>query len=139
MVQLQFLRKALAGCLFALLSFALMAQELPRTRAQALQALQQPSAPLRLAAVQRLGDIGTMADADRLVASLRDENEQIRVYASVSMWQIWSRSGDKAIDLQYQRGMAQMEAGDLPEAVATSSARSRPSRKPGTSAQPCSS
>ena len=87
MVQLQFLRKALAGCLFALLSFALMAQELPRTRAQALQALQQPSAPLRLAAVQRLGDIGTMADADRLVASLRDENEQIRVYASVSMWQ----------------------------------------------------
>ncbi len=119
MVQLQFLRKALAGCLFALLSFALMAQELPRTRAQALQALQQPSAPLRLAAVQRLGDIGTMADADRLVASLRDENEQIRVYASVSMWQIWSRSGDKAIDLQYQRGMAQMEAGDLPEAVAT--------------------
>lgn len=117
------------GLACALAVSTVLAQDPPRTRAQALQAITQPDAQARLAGVQRLGDIGTMADADRLVAALRDANEQVRLYASVAMWQIWSRSGDKAIDLQYQRGVAQIEAGELPEAVATFSAiiRKRPS------------
>jgi|JI10StandDraft_1071094.scaffolds.fasta_scaffold612809_2 tetratricopeptide (TPR) repeat protein len=113
---------ALLGLVFATGATSLHAQESPRTRSQALQAIAEPVAEVRLAGVQRLGEIGTMADADRLVVSLRDEDDKVRLYASVSMWQIWSRSGDKAIDLQYQRGIAHMEAGELPEAVATFSA-----------------
>jgi tetratricopeptide (TPR) repeat protein len=112
----------------AFASPAALAQESPLSLAQARQAVSQPNAETRLAGAQRLGEIGTMADADRLVASLRDENEKVRLYATVSMWQIWSRSGDNAIDLLYQRGIAQMEAGDLREAVATFSTIVR--RKP---------
>lgn len=119
MLQRQFLLATLTGLAFLLAPPAPLAQETQRSLAQARQAITQPTAATRLAGVQRLGEIGTMADADRLVASLRDENEQVRLYATVSIWQIWGRSGDKAIDLQYQRGIAQMEAGELPEAVAT--------------------
>jgi len=88
-------------------------------RAQALKALEQPSADLRLSGVQRLADVGTMADADRLVASLRDDDPRVRMEAATSMWQIWGRSGDKAIDALYQRGVQQMEAARFREAAAT--------------------
>ena len=88
-------------------------------RAQALKALEQPSADARLSGVQRLADLGTMADADRLVASLRDDDPRVRMEAATSMWQIWSRSGDKAIDALYQRGVQQMEAARFREAAAT--------------------
>jgi len=115
----QSLRMALIGLLLAWLTPGLHAQDAPRSRAQAMQALTQAAPEARLAGVQRLGAIGTMPDADRLVAALRDTDAQVRLYASVSMWQIWSRSGDKATDLLYQRGIEQMEAGDLPEAVTT--------------------
>jgi tetratricopeptide (TPR) repeat protein len=119
---------ALIWLALALASAVALAQESRLSLAQARQAVSQPNAETRLAAVQRLGEIGTMADADRLVASLRDENEKVRLYANVSMWEIWSRSGDNAIDLLYQRGIAQMEAGELREAVATFSTIVR--RKP---------
>ena len=89
------------------------------TRTQALKAIEQPSAEVRRAAVRRLGEIGTMADADRLVARLRDEDERVRLFATASMWQIWSRSGDQAIDTLYQRGVQQMEQSRMDEAVAT--------------------
>jgi len=88
-------------------------------RAQALKALEQPSANERLSGVQRLADVGTMADADRLVARLRDDDPRVRMEAATSMWQIWSRSGDKAIDALYQRGVQQMEAARFREAAAT--------------------
>ena len=88
-------------------------------RAQALKALEQPSADTRLSGVQRLADVGTMADADRLVASLRDDDPRVRMEAATSMWQIWGRSGDKAIDALYQRGVQQMEAARFREAAAT--------------------
>jgi tetratricopeptide (TPR) repeat protein len=95
---------------------------------QALQAITQPLAQARRAGVVRLGEIGTMADADRLVARLHDDDEQVRLLATAAMWQIWSRSGDKSVDAMYQRGIEQMEAGDLREAVATFTAiiRKRP-------------
>ena len=119
MLHRQSLLAALTWLALFLASPAAMGQDAPRTLAQARQAISQPSTEARLAGVQRLGEIGTMADADRLVASLRDENEKVRLYANVSIWQIWGRSGDRAIDLEYQRGIAQMEAGELPEAVVT--------------------
>ena len=105
------------------------AADRPATRAQALQAIAQPSAELRRAGVERLGDIGTMADTDRLVARLHDEDEQVRLVANTALWQIWSRSGDKSVDALYRRGVAQMEAGEFPDAVATFTEIIR--RKPG--------
>ena len=105
------------------------AADRPATRAQALQAIAQPSAELRRAGVERLGDIGTMADTDRLVARLHDEDEQVRLVANTALWQIWGRSGDKSVDALYRRGVAQMEAGELPDAVATFTEIIR--RKPG--------
>ena len=89
------------------------------TRAQALKALDQPSVEERLAAVLRLAEVGTMADADRVALRLHDDNAQVRQVASVALWQIWSRSGSKAIDSQYQRGVQLMEAAQLKEAIST--------------------
>lgn len=91
----------------------------PLNRTQALQALENPSPQQRLAAVLRLADVGTMADADRLVSLLRDADEQVRQMTGAALWQIWGRSGDKGIDAMYQQGLQQMEASKLTEAVAT--------------------
>ena len=88
-------------------------------RAQALQALKNSSPRLRMEAVTRLGAVGTMADADRLVDRLYDADEDVRQLTGAALWQIWSRSGDKGIDALYQQGVAQMESSKLREAVAT--------------------
>lgn len=87
------------------------------SRAQALKALDLPSAQARLAAVVRLADVGTMLDADRVAQRLRDDDRQVRLVTGAALWQIWSRSGNKAIDSQYQRGVQLMEAAKLKEAV----------------------
>jgi tetratricopeptide (TPR) repeat protein len=91
----------------------------PLSREKALQALENKSAQQRFTAVERLGAIGTMADADRLVGHLYDPNIQVRQLTGAALWQIWGRSGDKDIDALYQQGLAQMEASKLREAVAT--------------------
>jgi len=110
---------ALLALAFAL---PLAAADTPLTHAQALKAITQPAAPTRRAGVERLGDIGTMADADRLVARLADADVQVRQAAEGAMWRIWSRSGDAAIDALYQRGVQQMQASEWNEALATFSA-----------------
>lgn len=107
------------GLLLLAVSLPLAAADKPATRAQAIRAITQPSPEVRGAAVARLGEIGTMADADLLVARLRDEDEKVRLYANASMWQIWSRSGDSAIDALYLRGVQQMELSRLEDAVTT--------------------
>ena len=107
----------LLGCLTVTAQVRSAANE--PTRAQALKALDQPSAEARQAAVVRLAEVGTMADADRVALRLHDANAQVRQVASAALWQIWSRSGSKAIDSQYQRGVQLMEAAQLKEAVNT--------------------
>ena len=89
------------------------------TRAQALAALLHPVAQQRLAGVHRLAGIGRGADAERLLNALRDTEPALREAAAGALWQIWSRSGDAAIDQLYARGIEQMQARDYPEAVAT--------------------
>ena len=105
---------ALSG---ALLAGALHAG--PLTRAQALAALAQPEAAARLSAVARLAEIGTKADADKLVERLRDDDDRVRESASAAIWQIWSRSGDAAIDKLFARGLAQMQGAEFDAALAT--------------------
>jgi len=89
------------------------------TRQQALRAAEQPDAATRLAGVERLGEIGQMADADRLLPRLRDGDPRVRASAGDAMWRIWSRSGDAAIDALFARGIDQMRGGALDEALAT--------------------
>ncbi|HEY6353462.1 MAG TPA: tetratricopeptide repeat protein [Burkholderiaceae bacterium] len=91
----------------------------PMTRSQALQAIEQRDPEQRLAGIARLAEIGTMADADRLVPRLSDDNGWVREVASAAMWQIWSRSGERAIDLLFNRGVEQMQAGEFDAALAT--------------------
>ncbi len=111
------------GLAMAMLCTVSQAQVAPAavgaSRAHALKALDQPSAQARLAGVVRLAELGTMQDADRVALRLHDDNEQVRLVASAALWQIWSRSGSKAIDSQYQRGVQLMEAAQLKEAVST--------------------
>jgi tetratricopeptide (TPR) repeat protein len=89
------------------------------TRLQARKAIEHSEPAVRRAAVVRLGEVGVMADADRLVAHLGDDDAPVRQLAEAALWQIWSRSGDRAIDALLLRGVEQMEARQLVEALAT--------------------
>ena len=95
------------------------AEAAPLTRAQALSALARPDALQRRTAAERLAVIGTMADAQRLLPHLDDADAQVREATVAALWQIWGRSGDPAIDRLYARGLAQMEASALADALAT--------------------
>ena len=112
-------RTRLLALLLATALAAGAAPAAPLTRAQALQALEQADASARLAATLRLGEIGRMDDADRVLARLADTDPRVRAAASAAVWRIWSRSGDPAIDKLFARGTEQMEAADLEEALAT--------------------
>jgi tetratricopeptide (TPR) repeat protein len=86
---------------------------------QAIRALQNTEPAVRRAAVVQLGKVGIMADADLLVARLRDDDAAVRHFAEASLWQVWSRSGERAIDALFLRGTEQMAASQMPEALAT--------------------
>jgi tetratricopeptide (TPR) repeat protein len=96
-----------------------VAHAAPMSRAQALAALSHSEVQQRLAGVQRLAEIGTMADADRLIGTLTDADEPMRVITAAAVWQIWSRSGDAAIDKLFARGVEQMAAAQLDDALKT--------------------
>jgi tetratricopeptide (TPR) repeat protein len=105
--------------LFAAVLAASAANAAEPTREQALKALEEPEASARLAAVERLGEIGAMADADRLLGRLADSNAHVRASATDAIWQIWSRSGDPAIDKLFARGVEQMQDSAFDAALAT--------------------
>jgi tetratricopeptide (TPR) repeat protein len=104
-----------------LLVMALLVHAAPDepTRDQALTALEQTSVKDRFLAVKRLGEIGNMDDANRIAKRLHDDDLRVRLVAADSMWKIWSRSDDPVVDALYQRGVQEMAAGQLREAVAT--------------------
>lgn len=89
------------------------------TRTQALAALARADAEARLAGVDRLAEIGMGADANRVLARLADADRRVRSAAAAAVWQIWGRSGDAGIDALFARGVEQMQAAALDEALAT--------------------
>ena len=105
-----------AALLFALLPALACSQV--QTLAEARRSLAAPAAEARLAGVERLGEIGTMADADRLVERLADDDD-VREHAAAAMWLIWSRSGDPAIDALFTRGLVEMQQLRLEVALET--------------------
>ena len=122
--------RVLAGIGAALLMLAVTApaHSAELNRAQALAALVHHEPFQRLAGVLRLADIGRIDDGPRLLNALRDIEEPIRDAAEAALWQIWSRSGDAAIDKLYARGVEQMQAQDYEQALSTFDAIVR--RKP---------
>lgn len=90
----------------------------PPTRAAALQMLAATDPARRLAGVQRLADVGTMADVERLVRALRDASEPVRDAAAAAVWAVWSRSGDAAIDRKLAEGTRLMQEGAFEPALA---------------------
>jgi tetratricopeptide (TPR) repeat protein len=95
------------------------ANAVPLSHAQALRALQQPAVAARLAALDRLHDIGTMADANAVLQRLTDASPPVRAKATAAIWQIWGRSGDRRIDALLARGAAQMQQRAFDDALAT--------------------
>jgi tetratricopeptide (TPR) repeat protein len=91
----------------------------PLSLEQARTAIEQPEPATRQAAVERLAEIGTMADVDRLVVRLADADLRIRVLATAALWRVWSRSGEPAVDALLERGIEQMQNGDFEGALAT--------------------
>lgn len=93
--------------------------KLPLTREQALAEIKSEDLELRRRGAAWLGELGGPADAAPLLALLTDPDEVVRVLAEHSVWQVWSRSGDKDIDGQFQAGVEQMSRGDGDAAVQT--------------------
>ena len=89
----------------------------PQTRQQALQALSHADPAQRLAAMLRLADIGTAADAQAVLPRLADRDATVRRVALPAIWRLWGRSGDAAIDALYEQGLDLMQAGELAKAV----------------------
>ena len=93
--------------------------KIPLTREQALTEIKSEDLELRRRAAAWLGELGGPADAPALLGVLADPDEVVRVLAEHSVWQVWSRSGDKDIDGQFQVGVEQMSRGDGDAAVET--------------------
>ena len=80
----------------------------PLTHAQALGALDDRAAETRRIGAASLAERGTMEDVQRLARALRDPDPLVRALAEGGMWQVWSRSGDDAIDRLLAIGIEQM-------------------------------
>jgi tetratricopeptide (TPR) repeat protein len=91
--------------------------EPPKTRAEALSALNSSDAATRAEAVAWLANRGAMADAPLLHERLRDESAFVRGFAEQGLWLLWSRSGDAEIDRLMARGSEEMHAGRHAEAI----------------------
>ena len=91
----------------------------PLSREQALADVTSSDLDARRRAAAWLGEVGVIADAPVLIGALSDEDEAVRVLAEHSVWQVWSRSGDREADDLLQVGIEQMSRGDGPAAAQT--------------------
>jgi tetratricopeptide (TPR) repeat protein len=66
-----------------------------------------------------LAETGVMADVPQLAAALRDDDPLVRQLAERAMWEVWSRSGDAAVDRLLATGVEQMSAREGELAVQT--------------------
>jgi len=110
---------ALALTLGLLATAASAQTRLPLTREQALTQIKSEDVDLRRQGAAWLGELGVPADAPLLIAALTDPDEVVRVLAESSVWQVWTRSGDKEVDGLMQAGIEQMNGGDGAAAVET--------------------
>lgn len=89
------------------------------SREEALKALESSEIEARVAAADRLGEVGEMQDVVAMLNALRDENENVRNTAEQSIWKVWARSGDPNVDRIYARGIREMNEGSFARAIST--------------------
>lgn len=96
------------------------AQDKPRlSREQALRDLASPDVETRRLATAWLGELATPADLPALFKQLRDPDDLVRALTENSIWQAWSRSGDKQVDALFSVGVEQMNQGQAQAAIGT--------------------
>jgi tetratricopeptide (TPR) repeat protein len=103
--------------LMAILLVATAAAPPPAEQAALLERLKSGAVEERRVAAERLGEIGDNGATPVLVQALHDQDATVRSEAHDSLWAIWHRSGDPAIDARLTQGIALMQAGRLPEAI----------------------
>jgi len=102
-----------------LLLLGTVAEAGPLGRPEALTALDNREAETRRLGAAGLAEHGTMQDVPRLARALRDPDPLVRALAERGMWQVWSRSGDEAIDRLLAIGIEQMSERRAEAAVET--------------------
>ena len=88
------------------------------SHAAALEALASPDANRRADAAEWIAEHGSAADTDALRRRLADDSPYVRHVAEQGLWRLWSHSGDEAIDALLAKGIAEMNGGQLDEAIA---------------------
>jgi tetratricopeptide (TPR) repeat protein len=83
---------------------------------QAKKALKDADPERRTQAMSRLLQMGKAPDARWVYPLLGDTDPSVREVALGTVWQLWGRSGDKAIDRLYQQGLDAMNAQELAQA-----------------------
>ena len=99
------------------------------TREEALRALADArDVDNRRRGAMALAETGVMTDVPKLAAALRDDDPLVRKLAERAMWEVWSRSGDTAVDRLLAAGIEQMDAreGELAVQTFTEVIRRRP-------------
>ena len=88
-------------------------------RDDALGALASEDAQQRAEALAWIAEHGTQADSVLLERRLTDDDPYVRNVAEQSLWLLWSHSGDTAVDALLAKGIEQMQAQQLEEAIDT--------------------
>lgn len=123
------LRFTLAPILHVALAFALCAMQLAHAASeeklnyqQARKALGHAEPQRRINGMYQLTKLGTAKDADAVYPLLDDAQAEVRQVALATVWQLWGKSGDAAIDKLYQEGVDKMRDGDTAGAIKVFSA-----------------
>jgi tetratricopeptide (TPR) repeat protein len=91
----------------------------PKNHSEAVAELKHSDPAARAEAIAWLAENGRMADQPLLLERLWDEDDMVRALAEQALWLLWSRSGDTDIDRLLAKGIEQMQAARLDEAIAT--------------------
>jgi len=89
------------------------------SRDEAFNRLASQHAAQRAEAVAWIATHGRPADAEILLQRLTDESPLVRNVAEQGLWLLWSRSGDETIDTLLAKGVAEMQARQFKESIAT--------------------
>jgi len=89
----------------------------PMTQQQALRTLNHSNPQRRFEAMNRLALIGTADAAEAVLPRLHDKEPGLRTVALGTVWRMWSRSGEPEIDLLFDEGNADMQEGNMLEAI----------------------
>ena len=98
---------------------ATLAQSSASGRDDALKALASQDAAQRAQGLAWIAEHGTQADTALLERRLTDDDPDVRSVAEQSLWVLWSRSGDPAVDALLAKGVEQMQAQQLADAIDT--------------------